>query len=69
MKAMLDEDFNADSALAFLKEIYLRKGTEAAVEAAKDMIRAGAAWIAQEHGPDEARWVLQVVGTAQGEGS
>jgi hypothetical protein len=37
MKPMIDEHFHVDSALAFLKEIYLRKGTEAAVEAAKDM--------------------------------
>jgi hypothetical protein len=50
MKPIIDEHFSADSALAFLKEIYLRKGTEAAVEAAKDMISAGAAWIAQESG-------------------
>jgi hypothetical protein len=54
MKPMIDEHY-ADRALAFLKEIYLRKGTDAAVEAAKDMISAGAAWIAQESGADEAR--------------
>jgi hypothetical protein len=65
MKPIIDEHFNADSALAFLKEIYLRKGTEAAVEAAKDMISAGAAWIAQESGADEARRILQAVGAAQ----
>jgi hypothetical protein len=65
MKPMIDEHFNADSALAFLKEIYLRKGTEAAVEAAKDMISAGAAWIAQESGVDEARRILQAAGSAQ----
>ena len=63
---MIDEHY-ADSALAFLKEIYLRKGTEAAVEAAKDMISAGAAWIAQESGADEARRILQAVGAAQGQ--
>lgn len=66
---MIDEHFNADSALAFLKEIYLRKGTEAAVEAAKDMISAGAAWIAQESGAAEARRILQAVEAAQREGS
>ena len=54
-KTVIDEHFNADGAQAFLKEIYLRKGTEAAVEAAKDMVSAGAAWIAQESGADEAR--------------
>jgi hypothetical protein len=33
------------------------------------MIAAGTAWIAQEHGPDEARLVLQAVEAAQREGS
>jgi hypothetical protein len=66
MKPMIDEHFNADSALAFLKDIYLRKGTDTAVEAAMDMIAAGAAWIAQESGADEARRVLEAVGAAQG---
>jgi hypothetical protein len=63
---MSDEHY-ADSALAYLKEIYLRKGTEAAVEAATDMISAGAAWIAQESGADEARRILQAVGATQGQ--
>ena len=62
---MIDEHY-ADRALAFLRDIYLREGTEAAVAAAKDMISAGAAWIAQESGSDEARRILQAVGTAQG---
>ena len=66
VKPMIDEHFNADRALAVLKEIYLRKGTVAAVEAAKDMISAGAAWIAQESGADEARQILQAAaGSAQ----
>jgi hypothetical protein len=39
------------------------------VQAAQDMIAAGAAWIAQEHGLDEARRVLQAVEAAQREGS
>jgi hypothetical protein len=62
MTPMIDEHFNADSALAILKEVYLREGVDAAVEAATDMISAGAAWIAQESGADEAR---QAVGSAQ----
>jgi hypothetical protein len=62
---MIDEHFNADSALAILKEVYLREGTDAAVEAAMDMISASAAWIAQECGADEARQILQAVGSAQ----
>jgi hypothetical protein len=66
VKPMIDEHFNADRALAVFKEIYLRKGTVAAVEAAKDMISAGAAWIAQESGADEARRILQAAaGSAQ----
>jgi hypothetical protein len=65
VKPMIDEHFNADSALAVLKEIYLRKGIVAAVEAAKDMISAGAAWIEQESGADEARRILQAAGSAQ----
>jgi hypothetical protein len=67
VKPMIDEHFNADIVLALLKEIYLRKGTEAAVEVAKDMISAGAAWIAQESGADEARRILRAVGAAQGQ--
>jgi hypothetical protein len=61
-KTMIDEHY-ADSALAFLKEIYLRKGTEAAVEAA--MTSAGAARIAHESGAAEARRILQAVVSAQ----
>ena len=64
---MSEEQLNAD-ALAFLREVFLRDGTEAAEQAAKDMISAGAAWLAQEHGPDEAA-DLAHVGAAQGEGS
>jgi hypothetical protein len=65
MKPMMDEHFNADSALAILKEVYLREGTDAAVKAAIDMISAGAAWIAQESGADETRRILQAAGSAQ----
>jgi hypothetical protein len=65
MKPMIDEHFNADSALAILKEVYLREGTDGAVKAAMDMISAGAAWIAQESGADEARRILQAVESAQ----
>jgi hypothetical protein len=31
------------------------------VQAAKDMIAAGAAWIARERGPNEARRILRIV--------
>jgi hypothetical protein len=44
--------------IAFLRQVYTMEGTEAAVQAAKDMISAGAAWIAQEHGPDEALRII-----------
>jgi hypothetical protein len=66
---MADEHFNADAAFLFLRDVYTRGGVDAAVQAAQDMISAGAAWIAQEHGPDEARRVLQAVEAAQREGS
>jgi hypothetical protein len=66
---MADEHLNADAAFVFLREVYTREGADAAVQAAQDMIAAGAAWIAQEHGLDEARRVLQAVEAAQREGS
>jgi hypothetical protein len=44
------------------------EGADAAVQAANDMISAGTAWIAQEHGPDEAHRVLRIVEAAQGQG-
>jgi hypothetical protein len=66
---MSDEHLNADAAFVFLRDIYTREGADAAVHAAQGMIAAGAAWIAQEHGLDEARRVLQAVEAAQREGS
>jgi hypothetical protein len=51
---MADEHLNADAAFLFLRNVCTRDGAEAAVQAAQDMIAVGAAWIAQEHGPDEA---------------
>jgi len=68
MKQMADEHLNADAAIAFLRQIYMLEGADAAVQAAKEMIYAGAAWIAQEHGPDEAHRILRIVGAAQGNG-
>ena len=66
---MSDEHLNADAAFVFLREVYTHEGADAAVQAARDMIAAGAAWIAQEHGPDEARRALQAVEASQTEGS
>jgi hypothetical protein len=62
---MSDEHLNADAAFAFLRDVYTREGADAAVQAARDMIAAGAAWIAQEHGPDEARRALQTIEVSQ----
>jgi hypothetical protein len=52
--------------IAFLRQVYTMEGTEAAVQAAKDMISAAAAWIAQEHGPDEARRILRIIAPYKG---
>jgi hypothetical protein len=68
MKQMADEPLDADAAIAFLRQVYTREGADAAVQAAKDMISAGAAWIAQEHGPDEARRILRIVAAVQRQG-
>jgi hypothetical protein len=65
---MTDELLNSDAEIAFLRQVYTLEGADAAVQAAKEMIAAGAAWIAQEHGPDEARRVLGVVAAVQGQG-
>jgi hypothetical protein len=67
-KQMADEHLNFDAAITFLRQVYTLEGADAAVQAAKDMISADAAWIAQEHGPDEAHRVLQIVEAAQGQG-
>jgi hypothetical protein len=69
MKQMADEHLNSDTAIALLRHVYTLEGADAAVQAAKDMIYAGAAWIAQEHGSDEARRILRIVIAAQGQGS
>jgi hypothetical protein len=65
---MVNERLISDSAIAFLRQVYMLEGADAAVQAAEDMISAGAAWIAQEHGPDEARRFLRIVDAAQGQG-
>jgi hypothetical protein len=65
---MADEHLNGDTAIAFLRQVYTQEGADAAVQAAKDMISAGVAWIAQEHGLEEARRILRIIGAAQGQG-
>jgi hypothetical protein len=65
---MVDERFKpADEAVAILKTVYLRDGAHAAVEVAKLVIGAAAVLIAHEHGPDEARRILDIIGAAQGQ--
>ena len=67
---MVDELFKpADEAVAIFKAVYLRDGAEAAVEVAKLVISAAVVLIAHEHGPDEARRILDIVGAAQGQAS
>jgi hypothetical protein len=41
MKQMADEHLNADAAIAFLRQIYMLEGADAAVQAPKEMIYAG----------------------------
>ena len=65
---MVDERFKpADEAVAIFKAVYLRDGADAAVEVAKLVIGAAVLLIAHEHGPDEARRILDIVGAAQGQ--
>jgi uncharacterized protein (DUF2267 family) len=56
----------SDEALALLRTIRERDGAEAAVRAAMLMIDVAAAWIAQEHGRDEARRHLRNTYDSQG---
>jgi hypothetical protein len=56
----------ADMAMAILMAIRKRDGTDKSIEAAKHMIYGAVAIIAHEHGPNEARRILQIVGEAQG---
>jgi hypothetical protein len=66
---MTDQHPNSDAAFVFLRDVCIREGADAAVQAAQDMIAAGAAWIAQEVGSDQACRVLQAVEAAQREGT
>lgn len=49
------------------KGVYAREGADAAVQAAKNLISGGADWITQMHGPEEARHILQPVGSTEEE--
>lgn len=65
---MVDKRFKpADEAVAIFKAVYLRDGADVAVEVAKLVIGAAAVLIAHEHGPDEARRILDIISAAQGQ--
>jgi hypothetical protein len=62
-------DDTANKAIAILMAIHERDGADAAVNAAKQMVAAAAAFIAREQGPDEARRFMRIVGEAHGQSS
>jgi hypothetical protein len=47
---MADEHLNFDAAIAFLRQVYTLEGTDAAVQAAKYVIYAGAAGLRRSTG-------------------
>jgi hypothetical protein len=55
--------------IVVLESVRDRDGAEAAGQVARHMIATAAAWIADEEGPDEARRILHIAGTVQGESS
>ena len=55
-----------DVVISLLKAVYCRDGADVAVQTAKQMIAAAAALLTSEHGPDETRRILRIVGKAQG---
>jgi len=60
---------DVDVVISLLNAVYSRDGADMAVQAAKHMIAAAAALLTCEHGPDETRRILQIVGNAQGKAS
>jgi len=67
---MTDDDSDhykdVDVVISLLNAVYCRDGADMAVQAAKHMIAAAAAC---EHGPDETRRILRILGKAQGKAS
>ena len=57
---------DVDVVISLLKAVYCRDGADVAVQTARQMIAAAAALLTCEHGPDETRRVLRIVGEAQG---
>jgi len=60
---------DVDVVLSLLNAVYCRDGADMAVQTAKHMIAAAAALLTCEHGPDETRRILRIVGEAQGKTS
>jgi len=60
---------DVDVVISLLKAVYCRDGADMAVQAAKHMIAAAAALLTCEHGPEETRRILRIVGEAQGKAS
>jgi len=61
------EDINVVRSL--LEAVYCRDGADMALQTAKHMIAAAAAFLTCERGPDETRRILRIVGEAQGKAS
>ena len=61
-----DRHNHGENAIAMLKAVYCRDGADVATQAAKDMIAVATALLTCQHGPDEARRILRIVGEAQG---
>jgi hypothetical protein len=64
-----DHHKDVDAVITMLNAVYCREGADGAVQTAKHMIAVAAALLTCEHGPDETRRILQIVGKAQGKTS
>jgi hypothetical protein len=64
-----DHHNDIDVVISMLNAVYSRDGADVAVQTAKHMIAAAAALLTCEHGPDETRRILRIVGEAQGKAS
>ena len=61
------EDINV--VISLLEAVYCRDGADMALQTAKHMIAAAAAFLTCERGTDETRRILRIVGEAQGKAS
>lgn len=64
-----DHHKDVDVVISLLDAVYSRDGADVAMQTAKHMIAAAAALLTCEHGPDETRRILRIVGNAQGKTS